>query len=97
MPTLTLADGFLAAILAEPDDDAHRLIFADWLEDAGQTERAEFVRLQCRLAVLLARRGEANPEKSRQGRKLIAAMYRRETERSPYAVLRSVDQARTAT
>lgn len=40
----------LAAILAEPGDDAHRLIYADWLEETGQEARAEFVRVQIALA-----------------------------------------------
>lgn len=37
---------FLDAILSEPDELSHRLVFADWLEDYGQPERAEFIRLQ---------------------------------------------------
>ncbi|ADV60986.1 repeat-companion domain protein [Isosphaera pallida ATCC 43644] len=37
---------FLRAILAAPDDDAPALIHADWLEENGQPERAEFIRLQ---------------------------------------------------
>lgn len=44
---------FLQDILAHPDDDAPRLIFADWLEeqgDANSVARAEFVRVQCALA-----------------------------------------------
>src|SRR5690348_11385636 len=47
------ADAFLRDILAHPDDDAPRLIFADWLEeqgDANSTARAEFIRVQCALA-----------------------------------------------
>jgi uncharacterized protein (TIGR02996 family) len=32
-----------------PDDDVPRLVLADWLEEHDQPERAEFVRLQCRL------------------------------------------------
>jgi uncharacterized protein (TIGR02996 family) len=44
------ADALLAAIRAAPDDDAPRLIYADWLEEHGQTERAEFIRIQCELA-----------------------------------------------
>src|SRR5262245_13940428 len=43
--TMTAA-AFLEAILHEPDDVGHRLVFADWLEDNGQAERAEFIRLQ---------------------------------------------------
>jgi uncharacterized protein (TIGR02996 family) len=43
-------DALLRAVLAEPDDDAPRLIFADWLEENGRAERAELIRLQCALA-----------------------------------------------
>jgi uncharacterized protein (TIGR02996 family) len=39
-------------IIAHPADDAPRLIFADWLDDHGEAARAEFIRLQCRLARL---------------------------------------------
>ncbi len=42
----------LAAVLDDYDDDAPRLILADWWEENGQDERAEFVRVQCRLAEL---------------------------------------------
>ncbi len=42
--------GFLQAILAEPDDDTHRLVYADWLDEHGEEERAEFIRVQCELA-----------------------------------------------
>jgi uncharacterized protein (TIGR02996 family) len=38
--------GLLGAVLAEPDDDTPRLIYADWLEENGQPERAEFILLQ---------------------------------------------------
>src|SRR5262245_17812978 len=44
------ADAFLAAIRAAPADDAPRLVYADWLDDHGQPERAEFIRVQCELA-----------------------------------------------
>jgi uncharacterized protein (TIGR02996 family) len=46
------ADALLAEILANPDDDAPRLVYADWLEDHGETGRAEFIRLQYRFAAL---------------------------------------------
>lgn len=38
----------LQAVLEKPDDDAPRLIFADWLDENGQAEWAEFIRLACR-------------------------------------------------
>ena len=41
---------FLAAVATSPDDDLPRLVAADWLEESGDTERAEFIRLQCELA-----------------------------------------------
>lgn len=37
---------FLAKICAEPDEDTHRLVFADWVEENGDPDRAEFVRCQ---------------------------------------------------
>jgi uncharacterized protein (TIGR02996 family) len=43
---------FIDAILASPDDDAPRLIYADWLEERGESARAEFIRVQCELARL---------------------------------------------
>jgi uncharacterized protein (TIGR02996 family) len=47
---MSTQDAFLADICERPDDDAPRLIFADWLDDHGQPERAEFIRAQCHLA-----------------------------------------------
>ena len=44
------ADALLRAILANPDDDLPRLVYADWLEEHGESERAEFIRVQCELA-----------------------------------------------
>jgi uncharacterized protein (TIGR02996 family) len=46
-------DAFLEAILQDPDDDTPRLVFADWLEEQGDSPsavRAEFIRVQCMLA-----------------------------------------------
>src|ERR1022692_1698756 len=48
---MTHEDAFLQAILAAPDDDAPRLIFADWLEERGDS-RGAFIRIQCALARL---------------------------------------------
>jgi uncharacterized protein (TIGR02996 family) len=40
----------LNAILATPEDDLPRLVYADWLEERDRPERAEFIRVQCELA-----------------------------------------------
>lgn len=51
MPT-PYHDAFLQDILAHPEDDAPRLVYADWLDDHGDSARAEFIRVQCHLARL---------------------------------------------
>jgi uncharacterized protein (TIGR02996 family) len=52
MSNATTRDDLLRRILLEPDDDAPRLVLADWLEENGDDAdraRAEFVRVQCEL------------------------------------------------
>ncbi len=55
------------AVVADPADDAVRLICADWLEEHGDLARAEFVRLQCRIAALEATCGCGSCVKRRGG------------------------------
>jgi uncharacterized protein (TIGR02996 family) len=46
-------DALLAAVLADPEDDLPRLVYADWLEENGDEAgraRAEFIRTQIALA-----------------------------------------------
>jgi uncharacterized protein (TIGR02996 family) len=46
---VTQRDAFLQAICENPEDDATRLIYADWLEEHGDDQdaaRAEFIRVQ---------------------------------------------------
>lgn len=42
----------LAAAINEPEDDTPRLVYADWLEEHGEQDRAEFIRVQLALAQL---------------------------------------------
>jgi uncharacterized protein (TIGR02996 family) len=44
--------GLLRAVLDEPGDDTVRLVCADWYEENGQPERADFIRLQIEQALL---------------------------------------------
>jgi uncharacterized protein (TIGR02996 family) len=37
------------AILSDAGDDTPRLVYADWLEENGRAEEAEFIRVECRL------------------------------------------------
>jgi uncharacterized protein (TIGR02996 family) len=39
-----------AAVLAHPDDDTPRLVYADWCDDAGDPDRAAFIRAQVEAA-----------------------------------------------
>src|SRR3954469_12570150 len=50
---------FLDAIQEHPDDDLHRLAWADWLEENGQDDRAAILRAQLEAA----RRDEADPSR----------------------------------
>jgi uncharacterized protein (TIGR02996 family) len=48
----TVEQAFLSDIRESPDDDGLRLIYADWLQENGQPQRAEFIRVQVELARL---------------------------------------------
>lgn len=50
---MTHADAFIASILAHPEDDLPRLVYADWLEENGDHERSEFIRVQCEICRLM--------------------------------------------
>lgn len=49
---MTQDDAFMEAIVENPDDDAVRLIYADWLDEHGEESRACFIRLQIEAARL---------------------------------------------
>ncbi|QDU23058.1 TIGR02996 domain-containing protein [Urbifossiella limnaea] len=58
---MTDEPALLAAIADRPADDTPRLVYADWLDDHGDSDRAEFIRLNVeidRTAVLAWRYGE---------------------------------------
>lgn len=55
---MTHVEAFIRAVREAPSDDAPRLIYADWLEEQGQADRAEFIRVQCQIA----RAPDAGPE-----------------------------------
>jgi uncharacterized protein (TIGR02996 family) len=49
---VTDGEALIRSILAAPADDAPRLVYADWLDEQGRGEDAEFVPLQVELARL---------------------------------------------
>ncbi len=63
---------FIRAILAAPDDDTPRLVFADWLEERGDP-RGEFIRVQCALAREDNRTGRQHRELSARQSELVRA------------------------
>ena len=44
-------EALLRAVCENPDDDTPRLVFADWLDEHDEPERAEFIRLQIAAAL----------------------------------------------
>ncbi len=62
---MTDEQAFMTAILAAPDDDTPRLVFADWLDERGTDDdkaRAALIRAQCQL--------EHHPLTTTEGRRL---------------------------
>jgi uncharacterized protein (TIGR02996 family) len=66
------AAAFLRAIQERPEEDAPRLIYADWLTEQGDADRAEFIRLQIDLERL-----PADDERLIDMRKRAAAMEKK--------------------
>jgi uncharacterized protein (TIGR02996 family) len=71
---MTHHDAFLQDIIAHPEDDAPRLIYADWLDEHGneaERARAEFIRIQCELANLPAAEGGRRRDLERRQARLL--------------------------
>lgn len=98
---MTAPDDLLRAILANPDDDNLRLVFADKLDDCGEAEHAEFVRVQCELAKCPLDEAAANSmagyshnQNSVRYATSIARLRRRERELWPKALFNILDEVR---
>ncbi len=81
-------EAFMSAIIETPEDDTPRLIYADWLEEHGQPERAEFIRVQCELATI-AQNDPRRPELEGREQELFAAHGAEWMAGIPYVQLRS--------
>jgi len=62
----------LSTIIADPDNDRLRLVYADWLEEHGQFDRARLIRVQIELA-LLPDNEEPSPALEIEEEQLLAA------------------------
>jgi len=75
----------IRACKAEPEDDAPRLILADWLDEHGEEERATFIRRQIREPSLNAE--QLLPKSEWMGAwKLLADEWAREYKDWPYPI-----------
>jgi uncharacterized protein (TIGR02996 family) len=45
-------EALLRAIIQQPEEDTPRLAYADWLDENGDADRAEFIRVQCEVTSL---------------------------------------------
>lgn len=63
----------IAAVIAAPDDDMPRLVYADFLEERGDADRATFVRVQCDHARRIANSEPVPPDLVRTMKELRAA------------------------
>ena len=68
---MTTPEAFIADIIAHPDDDSVRLIYADWLEEHDEPDRAEFIRVQIELAELTRDYGDFRDGSFLTGRPLV--------------------------
>lgn len=50
MDLLSQHEAFLRAIFDTPEDDTARLVYADFLQEHGEEDRAELIRVQCEFA-----------------------------------------------
>jgi uncharacterized protein (TIGR02996 family) len=73
---MTADDPLFQAILDDPDDDGVRLVYADYLEEHGEPERAEFIRVQ----IELARLPEGDPRRPALEKRERAVLERHEDE-----------------
>jgi uncharacterized protein (TIGR02996 family) len=64
-------EALFQAVIDDPDDDSPRLVYADWLEEHGKPERAEFIRVECELA-RLPRRDRRRHRLRERGKALLA-------------------------
>src|SRR5690242_21963049 len=86
-------EAFLTDICKHPLDNAPRLIYADWLEEQGTpdcTARANFIRLQCRLAEIAEDEPSRTALQSEAGKLLKA--YRKAWMQPLRAVLKLPDK-----
>src|SRR5262245_18930254 len=86
---VTDGDALWRAVLDNPDDDTPRLIYADWLDENAQPDRAAFIRAQVE-----AVRAEPFGPKARAAEKLADELLRKNRPEWTRGVRDLVDEYR---
>jgi uncharacterized protein (TIGR02996 family) len=76
---MNTGDALLQAVIENPEDDTPRLVYADWLDETGgpeEADRAEFIRVQCRLTAL-ADDSPERPELAKREKALLRRYAKR--------------------
>jgi uncharacterized protein (TIGR02996 family) len=68
---MKVSDSLLRAVIDQPAEDAPRLVYADWLDEHGDTDRAEFIRTQ--IALVRGPDPAKTADLRRRERELLAA------------------------
>lgn len=77
MNRMTDGDALFANVIADPDDDTVRLVYADWLGENGQPDRGELIRVQVEMAAIRASGGGDDSQKGDIGTLLTDHGYAR--------------------
>lgn len=71
---MTERERYLRSICERPADDLPRLAFADWLDENGEANFAEYIRLEIKLAVLTRKREKPDPTDAARVMELVSTL-----------------------
>lgn len=74
--TFPVNDAFEAAVIADCDNDLPRLVYADWLDENGDPDRASFIRVQCELDAMSPAHDSYDDLKELEGELLLRLQSR---------------------
>lgn len=77
-------DLLLRRILEVPEDDAARLVYADWLEENGDPDKAEYIRLEVELEASIISKTKLSPDRKHHVLSRTTVLHRRIANRSRY-------------
>lgn len=81
-------DAFIRTIVERPEDDGPRLVYADWLDEQGDCDRAEFIRVQ----IEMERYADDSPEQLSLQQRALELIERHPGEWEPPLCSQLLDQ-----